>query len=87
MRVDWCVSSWFRIKNTHSLTHGGCVCVCCDARIAPPFIHGGNRCESTLSRVVLFCLASTHTALVSSPSLTVLRLSRYVSIYGTLRHD
>ena len=22
MRVDWCVSSWFRIKNTHSLTHG-----------------------------------------------------------------
>ena len=19
MRVDWCVSSWFRIKNTHSL--------------------------------------------------------------------
>ena len=26
MRVDWCVSSWFRIKNTHSLTplHGLC---------------------------------------------------------------
>ena len=23
MRVDWCVSSWFRIKNTHSLTHAG----------------------------------------------------------------
>ena len=22
MRVDWCVSSWFRIKNTHSLTEG-----------------------------------------------------------------
>ena len=21
MRVDWCVSSWYRIKNTHSLTH------------------------------------------------------------------
>ena len=21
MRVDWCVSSWFRIKNTHSHTH------------------------------------------------------------------
>ena len=21
MRVDWCVPSWFRIKNTHSLTH------------------------------------------------------------------
>ena len=21
MRVDWCVSSWFRIKNTHTLTH------------------------------------------------------------------
>ena len=20
MRADWCVSSWFRIKNTHSLT-------------------------------------------------------------------
>ena len=27
MRVDWCVSSWFRIKNTHSLTLP-CVCVC-----------------------------------------------------------
>ena len=25
MRVDWCVSSWFRIKNTHSLTHSGVV--------------------------------------------------------------
>ena len=24
MRVDWCVSSWFRIKNTHSLTHNQC---------------------------------------------------------------
>ena len=22
MRVDWCVSSWFRIKNTHSHTPG-----------------------------------------------------------------
>ena len=22
MRVDWCVSSWFRIKNTHSLRGG-----------------------------------------------------------------
>ena len=29
MRVDWCVSSWFRIKNTHSLTLSECVCVCC----------------------------------------------------------
>ena len=36
MRVDWCVSSWFRIKNTHSLTHSRlavmcvyvCVCAC-----------------------------------------------------------
>ena len=25
MRVDWCVSSWFRIKNTHSLTPGPCI--------------------------------------------------------------
>ena len=24
MRVDWCVSSWFRIKNTHSHTHAPC---------------------------------------------------------------
>ena len=24
MRVDWCVSSWFRIKNTHSHTRGQC---------------------------------------------------------------
>ena len=28
MRVDWCVSSWFRIKNTHSLTLRVRVCVC-----------------------------------------------------------
>ena len=27
MRVDWCVSSWFRIKNTHSLTHGRVACL------------------------------------------------------------
>ena len=29
MRVDWCVSSWFRIKNTHSLTReqGGSLCL------------------------------------------------------------
>ena len=23
MRVDWCVSSWFRIKNTHTLKDQG----------------------------------------------------------------
>ena len=29
MRVDWCVSSWFRIKNTHSLTQPlSPVCLC-----------------------------------------------------------
>ena len=31
-------------------------------------------CES-LARVVIFCLASTHTALVSSPSQAIVRLS------------
>ena len=60
MRVDWCVSSWFRIKNTHSLTG----CVSCELVCA---------CVSFV-RVVIICLASTHTALVSSPSLTVLHL-------------
>ena len=32
----------------------------------------------SLVRVVIICLASTHTALVSSPSLTVLHLSTYL---------
>ena len=31
MRVDWCVSSWFRIKNTHS--H--------NPRVPPGFQHDG----------------------------------------------
>ena len=59
MRVDWCVSSWFRIKNTHTTTKPVCVCV-------------------SLVRVVIICPASTHTALVSSPSLAVLSLSTYL---------
>ena len=76
MRVDWCVSSWFRIKNTHSHTQRGvwqptlavclvslfCVCV-------------------LLERVVIICPASTRTALVSSPSLTVLHLSVCLPTY------
>ena len=33
----------------------------------------------SLVRVVIICLASTHTALVSSPSLAVLHLSTYLS--------
>ena len=59
MRVDWCVSSWFRIKNTHSLTHYfelslvGC--------LVSLFV---SVCRSV--RVVIICPASTHTALVSS---------------------
>ena len=32
----------------------------------------------SLVRVVIICLASTHTALVSSPSLTVVHLSTYI---------
>ena len=34
----------------------------------------------SLMRVVIICLASTHTALVSSPSLAVLHLSTYLPI-------
>ena len=34
----------------------------------------------SLVRVVIICLASTHTALVSSPSLTVVHLSTYIHI-------
>ena len=64
MRVDWCVSSWFRIKNTHSLTGSQPGCVSCELVCV---------CVS-LERVVIICLASIHTALVSSPSLTVLHL-------------
>ena len=39
----------------------------------------------SLVRVVIICLASTHTALVSSPSLAVLHLSTYLptSLSGT----
>ena len=35
----------------------------------------------SLLRAVIICLASTHTALVSSPSLTVVHLSTYLPIY------
>ena len=35
----------------------------------------------SLVRVVIICLASTHTALVSSPSLAVLHLSTYLPTY------
>ena len=35
-------------------------------------------CCVSLVRVVIICLASTHTALVSSPSLTVVHLSTYI---------
>ena len=36
----------------------------------------------SLVRVVIICLASTHTALVSSPSLAVLHLSTYLPSRG-----
>ena len=40
----------------------------------------------SLVRVVIICLASTHTALVSSPSLAVLHLSTYLpSLLGEKR--
>ena len=39
----------------------------------------------SLVRVVIICPASTHTALVSSPSLTVVHLSTYIQTY-TLSH-
>ena len=35
-----------------------------------------------LVRVVIICPASTHTALVSSPSLTVVHLSTYIHTYN-----
>ena len=38
----------------------------------------------SLVRVVIICLASTHTALVSSPSLAVLHLTTYLPTYGVL---
>ena len=37
MRVDWCVSSWFRIKNTHSLTEVPCRDPAGDLEFAPLF--------------------------------------------------
>ena len=38
MRVDWCVSSWFRIKNTHSLTR----------TVAVGVVGGEGACVTTL---------------------------------------
>ena len=38
----------------------------------------------SLVRAVIICLASTHTALVSSPSLAVLHLSTYLPTYLAL---
>ena len=81
MRVDWCVSSWFRIKN--SLSRRTCVePVCCERELfclnslfeleLPVCV-----CVS-LVRAVIICPASTHTALVSSPSLAVLHLTTYL---------
>ena len=41
----------------------------------------------SLVRVVIICLASTHTALVSSPSLTVLHLTTYIQVLEVLEVD
>ena len=41
----------------------------------------------SLVRVVIICLASTHTALVSSPSLAVLHLSTYLPTEGHMDHQ
>ena len=43
MRVDWCVSSWFRIKNTHSLTH--CVSVCRSTSVSSSSVSPVRICE------------------------------------------
>ena len=39
----------------------------------------------SLERVVIICLASIHTALMSSPSLTVLHLPAYIHTYAAGR--
>ena len=63
----------------------GCVCVCVCVT------HSRPGCEVTvcvcvsLVRVVIICLASTHTALVSSPSLAVLHLSTYLYLPTALQ--
>ena len=41
MRVDWCVSSWFRIKNTHSLTHSRLAVMCVYVCVCALFPSGG----------------------------------------------
>ena len=41
MRVDWCVSSWFRIKNTHSLTHSRLAVMCVYVCVCACFPSGG----------------------------------------------
>ena len=47
MRVDWCVSSWFRIKNTHSLTHPHW-CVHGGGVITNTVQDRGARCQSSV---------------------------------------
>ena len=52
MRVDWCVSSWFRIKNTHSLTFGYTVPLVLCERVVIFFlcVHGA-KCIAVLNGV------------------------------------
>ena len=52
MRVDWCVSSWFRIKNTHSLTHAvyatATACGIALVQLGDAGPSAGLQCERTL---------------------------------------
>ena len=63
MRVDWCVSSWFRIKNTHTppLAPPPCVCVCvCVSHTHSALLCAGRSCSRSL------CFAQVVLALTSS---------------------
>ena len=54
MRVDWCVSSWFRIKNTHSLTR------CCMSRgeiRCRPFFDRRNSNGARLPASLICCVS------------------------------
>ena len=61
MRVDWCVSSWFRIKNTHSLPTTVSIWVLLKAG------QGGRLPAAALPAMVELkeCLASLHSAILA----------------------
>ena len=63
MRVDWCVSSWIRIKNTQLLTHTHTHCVQSSQSLRSPFLLLASRASFAASSLAAlhalqFCSAN-----------------------------